>query len=101
MPAPRLWKFATPVLAVLSSVLIGGVAESFGSCHSGVSSLENQLFASAMAQIKSVGQKLDLVAAVGHSELNPKTGLMYLQKRSQKSLLQLSLPCCGNPYYLY
>lgn len=41
MPAPRLWKFATPVLAVLSSVLIGGVAESFGSCHSGVSSLEN------------------------------------------------------------
>lgn len=36
--APSPWKFATPVLAVLSSMLIGGVAESFGSCHSGASS---------------------------------------------------------------
>lgn len=53
------------------------------------------------AQIKPAGLKLDLVAAVGHSELNPKTGWMYLQKRSQKCLLELSLPCCGNPYYPY
>lgn len=47
--APRPWKFATPVLAVLSSMLTGGVAELFGICHSGVSSLENSLFTSAMA----------------------------------------------------
>lgn len=35
------WQFATPVLAGLSSLLSGGVAELFGTCHSGASSLEN------------------------------------------------------------
>lgn len=46
--APLPWKLAIPVLAVLSSVVFGGVAKSFWNCRSGISSLENWLFASWM-----------------------------------------------------
>jgi len=46
--APLLWKLAILVLAVLSSMLVGGVAESFWSCRSGVSYLENWRFASCI-----------------------------------------------------
>ena len=44
--APLPWKLAIPVLAVLSSVLVGGVSKLFWNCRSGVSSLENWLFTS-------------------------------------------------------
>lgn len=44
--APFPWKLTIPVLAVLSSMLLGGVAKSFWNCGSGVSAVENWLFAS-------------------------------------------------------
>lgn len=51
--APFPWKLAIPVLAALSFMLVEGVAKSFWNCCSGVTSLENQLFASWMATSRS------------------------------------------------
>lgn len=46
--APLPGKLAIPVLAVLSSMLVGDTAKSFWNCRSGVRSPENWLFASWM-----------------------------------------------------
>lgn len=65
--------------------------------------LDNQLFASAVVTStnKTCGPGVWSGGSGRPQWTEPKDRMNVLQKRSQQCLLELSLPCCGNPYYLY
>lgn len=98
--APLSWKLAILVLAVLFSMLVGGVAKSFWNCRSGESSTENWLFASWMTTSRNKSSRPE-ARSCGSTVNWTQREWTCLQKRSWKCLLELRLLHCGSPDCLY